>query len=423
MLTIGSLCTGYGGLDMAVQSVVGGRLAWVSDILPASCTVLAAHHPDVPNLGDFTVTDWTTVERVDVFTAGYPCQPFSTAGKRKGTKDERHLWPYVRDAIRALRPRLAFLENVAGHLTLGFDVVLADLAALGMSARWGVVRASDAGAPHGRARLFIVAWFADAEDVGLERGGRARDWWARSSDDGGASADTDGSGLQGFGPAEPQRRPEPAIVAGNSVGGGHGLRVLPGGVGGVAPGATPDARERKRARRVADAAGDRDAPDAEGGGRGAGQGPCPHQAGREEPRAGDSRGPAADTADDARRVFDGDGGAAVPDAYDGADHGQWPRTESRPGSDVDWGKYGPAIHRWESVTGRRAPAPAVPGASGRDRLSPLFVEWMMGLPEGHVTGHGLSHGAELTLLGNGVVPQQAALALRMLLPHALTHAA
>lgn len=62
MTTIGSLCTGYGGLDMAVQSVVGGRLAWVSDILPASCTVLAAHHPDVPNLGDFTSVDWEEVK-------------------------------------------------------------------------------------------------------------------------------------------------------------------------------------------------------------------------------------------------------------------------------------------------------------------------------------------------------------------------
>lgn len=62
MTTIGSLCTGYGGLDLAVQSVLGGRLAWVSDILPASRTVLAAHHPDVPNLGDFTTTDWEDVK-------------------------------------------------------------------------------------------------------------------------------------------------------------------------------------------------------------------------------------------------------------------------------------------------------------------------------------------------------------------------
>ena len=93
-------CTGYGGLDMAVQSGRrrSARGCRTSSPRPARSS---PHHPDVPNLGDFTVTDWTTVERVDVFTAGYPCQPFSTAGKRRGTNDERHLWPFVRDAIRA----------------------------------------------------------------------------------------------------------------------------------------------------------------------------------------------------------------------------------------------------------------------------------------------------------------------------------
>lgn len=375
MLTIGSLCTGYGGLDMAVQSVVGGRLAWVSDILPASCTVLAAHHPDVPNLGDFTVTDWTTVERVDVFTAGYPCQPFSTAGKRKGTNDERHLWPYVRDAIRALRPRLVVLENVRGHLSLGFDAVLSDLAVLGMSARWGVVRASDAGAPHGRARLFIVA--------------------------------------------------------GDSVGHGHGLVLLPGGVGGVAPGAATEPRERQRSRGVTDPAGDLYAPDAEGGGRGTRPGRGAATTGHEVSRTG-AGGGRDDAAGDARRFLDRDGVPAADTAGRrsgalGSDRASETGAAAGPRGDgerhVDWGKYEPAIRRWEHVLGRPAPAPAVPRATGRDRLSPAFVEWMMGLPAGHVTGHGLSHGAELTLLGNGVVPQQAALALRMLLPHALTPAA
>lgn len=90
---------------------------------------------------------------------------------------------------------------------------------------------------------------------------------------------------------------------------------------------------------------------------------------------------------------------------------------------MEWGKYEPAIRRWERILGRAAPAPTVLGAKGRPRLSPLFVEWLMGLPAGHVTGHGLRHTAELKMLGNGVVPQQAALALRLLLAESLGAAA
>ena len=101
-MRVGSLFSGYGGLDLAV----GGELAWYSEIEPAACKVLAAHHPDVPNLGDITKVNWSDVPPVDVLTAGYPCQPFSNAGNRKGTNDERHLWPYVRDAISAIPSNL-----------------------------------------------------------------------------------------------------------------------------------------------------------------------------------------------------------------------------------------------------------------------------------------------------------------------------
>lgn len=157
-MKIGSLFSGYGGLDMAVAAHFDADLAWYSEIEPAACTVMAAHHPNVPNLGDITTVDWASVVPVDILTGGYPCQPFSHAGKRKGKNDERHLWPYVRDAIGALGPLYVVLENVRGHLTLGFADVLADLAGVGYDARWGVVRASDAGAPHQRARIFIVAY-------------------------------------------------------------------------------------------------------------------------------------------------------------------------------------------------------------------------------------------------------------------------
>ena len=150
--TLGSLFSGYGGLDMAV----GGDLQWYSEIEPAACLTLAHHHPDVPNLGNIKEVNWADVPRVDVMTGGYPCQPFSSAGIRRGTDDPRHLWPYVRDGIATLRPLLTILENVDGHRSLGLDHVLGDIAEMGLPAWWGSVRASDAGAPHSRARIFIV---------------------------------------------------------------------------------------------------------------------------------------------------------------------------------------------------------------------------------------------------------------------------
>ena len=158
MYRIGSLCTGYGGLDMAAQSVFGGSLAWWSDIESGPIKVMQHHHPEAPNLGDLKAVDWSTVEPVDILTAGYPCQPFSNAGKRRGTDDPRHIWPWIARAIGVLRPRFVVLENVAAHIRRGFDVVSEDLASLGYDTAWSVVRASDVGAPHRRERLFVVAW-------------------------------------------------------------------------------------------------------------------------------------------------------------------------------------------------------------------------------------------------------------------------
>ena len=145
---------------------VGGDLAWVSDIDKSANTLLAYRHPKVPNLGDLKQVDWSTVEPVDVLTAGYPCQPFSTAGKRKGIDDERHIWPWISDAIRVLRPRFVVLENVAGHLRSGFGEVLGSLAEVGYDCRWASVRACAVGAPHRRERVFVLA--ADSDRQGLE---------------------------------------------------------------------------------------------------------------------------------------------------------------------------------------------------------------------------------------------------------------
>ncbi|QLF84033.1 DNA methylase [Gordonia phage Upyo] len=168
-----SLCTGYGGLDAATTAVLQalGRpvtLTAYAEFDDRAAAVFARHHPTVPNLGDITTIDWSHHD-ADILTAGYPCQPFSAAGRRLGVDDPRHLWPHVGRAIDELRPDLVVLENVRGHLRRGFGVVLADLAGLGYDARWNVVRASDVGAPHRRERLFIVARPADADSGQRDR--------------------------------------------------------------------------------------------------------------------------------------------------------------------------------------------------------------------------------------------------------------
>ncbi|SCD75309.1 DNA (cytosine-5)-methyltransferase 1 [Streptomyces sp. di188] len=336
-LRIGSVCTGYGGLDMAVQAVLGGELAWVADNDSGASRILAHRYPHVANLGDITAVDFTRVGPVDVVCGGYPCQPFSSAGKRKGVADERHIWPDIARALGVLRPRLAVFENVAGHLSLGFDTVLGDLAVLGFDARWCTLRASDVGAAHQRKRLFVLAWPADSGSTRLE--GR---WAARAASD--------------------RRRLTPAD---------------PVDLG----------EHRSRA----------------------------HGAGRDEPTP--RRLAPADPTGHGRR--EGRGLAHGSDGLAGAvGEGESLRDcgERVPGGAVEWGEYAEAVGRWEAVLQRPAPRPV--DAVGR--LSPAFVEWLMGLPAGHVTDvPGLSRSAQLKALGNGVVPQQATAALRLLVPAAL----
>jgi len=170
-MKIGSLCTGYGGLDLAVEEFFNARTVWTSDTDKSASKVIEQRF-NVPNLGDLKLIDWSKVEPIDIMTAGYPCQPFSHAGERKGFEDERHIWPHIKEAISILRPKYVVLENVRGHLTLGFDSVLGDLAEIGYDARWAIVRASDIGAPHKRERLFVVAYsngYAHAESRRADR--------------------------------------------------------------------------------------------------------------------------------------------------------------------------------------------------------------------------------------------------------------
>ena len=159
---VGSLCTGYAGLDLAVELVLGGRLAWYAETERHAQSVLARRWPDVTNLGDIRAVDWTAVAPVDLLTAGFPCQDISNAGKRAGiTGVHSSLWTSVADAVRVLRPELVVVENVAALLRRGFDVVHRDLATLGYDTSWTCLRASDIGAAHRRDRLFLLAAPAD----------------------------------------------------------------------------------------------------------------------------------------------------------------------------------------------------------------------------------------------------------------------
>ena len=154
-LTVGSLFSGIGGIDLGLERA-GMTVRWQCEIDPYCRKVLKKHWPDVPCYEDVrNLPD--DIERVDLICGGYPCQPFSFAGVRRGEADPRHLWPAMRDCVRNLRPSYVFIENVPGHLSLGFDVVLSDLAALGFDAEWSLLSACSLGASHRRERLFCVA--------------------------------------------------------------------------------------------------------------------------------------------------------------------------------------------------------------------------------------------------------------------------
>lgn len=390
-MRIGSLFSGYGGLDLAVQSVLGGDIAWHVEYDKAPSRILDHHFPGVPNYGDVTQLDFTTVEPVDVLTGGYPCQPFSHAGLRKGTDDDRHLWPHVLRAIREMGPRLAILENVRGHLSLGFGTVLSDLASVGWSCRWGVVRASDAGAPHQRARLFIVAY---PSHLGLQWGWRSRLGWAGPTDSRNHDSDVKGAGRV----RAPQHENDGADT-------GRGRRYDAADLGQGSSANAADATGNGRPQRWT------------GSSERAGSSGQP--AGDLSPTtAADLAGGQArrDTGHDSKRLWVKPLGLAQPPTDANLAGSQGSQSAGR--HDVSaWGDYGPAIARWERVIGRPAPPPTEPGRTGAPRLSPRFVEWMMGLDDGWVTDPaiGISRNDQLKALGNGVVPQQAALALGALL--------
>ena len=166
-LTVGSLCSGIGGLDLGFERA-GFKIKWQCEIDQWCSSKLKILYPgvhihdDIKTLPSPDLADWT----VDCIIGGIPCQPHSCAGKRQGANDERNLWPEYKRIIGLLRPRFAVLENVAGFLNSDggrfFGGVLADLAELGYDAEWSCLRASDFGFPHRRKRVFVVAYSQSA---------------------------------------------------------------------------------------------------------------------------------------------------------------------------------------------------------------------------------------------------------------------
>ncbi len=168
LATIGSMFSGIDGLALGVQMQTLACIAWHAETDPDASRVLASHW-HAPNLGDVSRINWNRVEPVDILVGGFPCQDISLAGKGAGIDGERSgLWRYMVAAIRALRPRYVFVENVAALLARGFERVAADLAESGYRFAWSGYSSAAVGAPHRRERMFILAT-ADTAFAGLER--------------------------------------------------------------------------------------------------------------------------------------------------------------------------------------------------------------------------------------------------------------
>ena len=159
-----SICAGYGGLDLGLHIAEPGARAvgYIERDAHAAATLVArmedASLGDAPIWDDLTTFDgrhWRGC--VDLVIAGYPCQPFSCSGKRRGAADSRHLWPHVARVIREVHPEWVFLENVKDHVTLGLAEVGQNLRRLGYRPKAGLFSAAETSAPHWRERLFVLA--------------------------------------------------------------------------------------------------------------------------------------------------------------------------------------------------------------------------------------------------------------------------
>lgn len=207
-ITTLEFCAGYGGIGLGLKNIFGERMRTI-----AYCELEGYAQANLISKMEKGLMDvaplWNDLKTfpyesfhglVDILIAGYPCQPFSAAGKRAGKEDPRHLWPWIADGIRLLQPRMCFFENVEGHVSLGLSTVISDLEELGYKSSFGIFSASEVGAVHQRKRVFIMA---HRSDEGFQ-GGK---WFWKTGTQGASSgyatecsssmADTNSRGMSG----------------------------------------------------------------------------------------------------------------------------------------------------------------------------------------------------------------------------------
>lgn len=365
-LRAGELCAGYGGLSIAIEWAMGAETAWLAEIDPAARRVLAAHWPDVPLYGDITAIDWSAVSPVDILAGGTPCQDLSQAGRRAGMAEGTRsgLWAAMRDAIAALAPSFVIWENVSGARSA--------TAASALEPEAGCVGAGNlAGQPALRALGRVLG---DLAELGYDS-----EWRSVRASDIGACHRRERVFVLAW----------PAADADSVLG---DLRRAP--AAGEAPrGRASGAPARRNCAAVSDT-------DRQG------------LAGRRGTPLGRSAGECAPWQDDLAPA----GGVRPASWSCGACGGLDPDCATcwlDLTVDHGWGDFEDAIRSHERLLGRTAPPATEPGPKrATPRLSARFVEWLMALPDGWVVDvPGISRRQQLTMLGNGVVPPQAAYAL------------
>lgn len=382
--TLGALCAGYGGIELGLQMVMEANTAWVSDIEEIPKVILSNRFKSADGSPTLNYGDLTSIEnpaKVDIVAAGFPCQPVSVSGLRQGVNDDRWLIDDVCKVAKEAGAKWLILENVRGIFTANKGGALLKvwnaLIRNGYTRfEWGLFKASDVGAPHQRERWFCLATNTHSESLNIRMHGSfddrlkseesqifgaAKSWAALEMSTSVLSPDIEWIDNR----KQSSLFPQPLKVwptDGSSMGTGllydqtkprqHGLDSSE-----FKTLPTPTAREYKDA------------------------------------------GPNVNFARIAKRR--GLTGVIMHELCKGKIFSGWEQ-------------YGPAISEWSKSLNRAAPTPLEQGKFGY--LSPKFVEWMMGLPEGWVTGRDidLQRSEALHALGNGVVPHQLAYAIQIL---------